>query len=131
MYQQCIIVGNLGRDPEMRYTANGKAVTVFTVAVNNRSQEDGEWKDKTTWFRVTCWDKLAETTNQYLKKGRKVFVVGRVDISTWTDKQSGEARGSLELTAREVKFLDGRQDEGGASAPVGGAAAHDEEDMPF
>ncbi len=129
MYQQCIIVGNLGRDPEMRYTANGKAVTVFTVAVNNRTQEDGEWKDKTTWFRVTCWDKLAETTNQFLKKGRKVFVVGRVDISTWSDKQSGEARGSLELTAREVKFLDGRQDDGGTGAPV--SAAHDEEDIPF
>ena len=129
MYQQCIIMGNLGRDPEMRYTANGKAVTVFTVAVNNRTQEDGEWKDKTTWFRVTCWDKLAETTNQYLKKGRKVFVVGRVDISTWSDKSTGEARGSLELTAREVKFLDGRQDGGEAGAPV--SAAHDEEDIPF
>jgi len=130
MYQQCIIMGNLGRDPELRYTANGKAVTVFTVAVNSRAQEDGEWKDKTTWFRVTCWDKLAETTNQYLKKGRKVFVVGRVDVSTWSDKTSGEARATLELTAREVKFLDGgRADgEGGSAAP---SAAHDEDDMPF
>jgi single-strand DNA-binding protein len=129
MFQQCIIMGNLGRDPEMRYTANGKAVTVFTVAVNNRYQEEGEWKDKTTWFRVTCWDKLAETTNQYLKKGRKVFVVGRVDISTWSDKQSGEARGQLELTAREVKFLDGRQDGSEAAAPS--SAVQDEGDIPF
>ena len=131
MYQQCIIMGNLGRDPEMRYTPNGKAVTVFTVAVNNRYQEDGEWKDKTTWFRVTCWDRLAETTNQYLKKGSKVFVVGRVDISTWTDKQSNEARGQLELTAREVKFLSGREDGGEPSSGGSSSAARDEEDIPF
>jgi single-strand DNA-binding protein len=129
MYQQCLIMGNLGKDPEMRYTASGKAVTTFNVAVNHRNQEDGEWKDKTTWFRVTCWDRLAETTNQYLKKGSKVFVVGRIDISTWADKQSGEARGQLELTAREVKFLSGKEDGGEASSPT--APAHSEEDIPF
>ena len=128
MYQQIIIIGNLGRDPSLRYTSNGKAVTDFTVAVNNRVQEGGEWKDKTTWFRVTCWDRLAETANQYLKKGSKVFVAGRVDVSTWTDKQ-GETRATLELTAREVKFLDGRQADGeGSSVP---SAVHDEDDMPF
>ena len=131
MYQQCIIMGNLGRDPEMRYTANGKAVTTFNVAVNNRYQEDGDWKDKTTWFRVTCWDRLAETTNQYLKKGSKVFIVGRVDISTWSDKASGEARGQLELTAREVKFLSGREDGEPGGPPPSGAPARDEDDIPF
>lgn len=129
MYQQCIIMGNLGRDPEMRYTPGGKAVTAFTVAVNNRYQEDGEWKDKTTWFRVTCWDRLAETTHQYLKKGSKVFVVGRVDISTWSDKQTNEARGQLELTAREVKFLSGREDGSETGSPA--SAPRDEEDIPF
>jgi len=129
MYQQCIIIGNLGRDPVMRYTPNGKAVTDFTVAVNNRYQEEGEWKDKTTWFRVTCWDRLAETSNQYLKKGSKVFVSGRIDVSTWTDKQ-GETRATLELTAREVKFLSGREDVGDSSGSSV-VAAHDEEDIPF
>jgi single-strand DNA-binding protein len=126
-------MGNLGRDPELKYTSNGKAVTVFTVAVNNRYQEEGDWKDKTTWFRVTCWDRLAETTNQYLKKGSKVFVVGRVDISTWVDKTSNEARGQLELTAREVKFLSGREDGemGGGGGMSGGSPARDEEDIPF
>jgi single-strand DNA-binding protein len=129
MYQQCMIIGNLGRDPEMRYTANGKAVTQFTVAVNNRVQEEGEWKDKTTWFRVTAWDRLAETTNQYLKKGKQVMIIGRVDVSAWADKQSGEARAQLELTAREVKFLGGRED-GGGDTPSGSAPT-DEEDIPF
>ena len=129
MYQQCIIMGNLGRDPVMRYTPNGKAVTDFTVAVNNRYQEEGEWKDKTIWFRVTCWDRLAETSNQYLKKGSKVFVVGRVDVSTWTTKE-GETRATLELTAREVKFLSGRED-GGEPSGGSAAAARDEEDIPF
>jgi single-strand DNA-binding protein len=129
MYQQCMIIGNLGRDPEMRYTANGKAVTQFTVAVNNRVQEDGDWKDKTTWFRVTAWDRLAETTNQYLKKGKQVMIIGRVDVSAWSDKQSGEARAQLELTAREVKFLGGRE-EGGSDAG-GSSMPSDEEDIPF
>lgn len=128
MYQQCIIIGNLGRDPEMRYTASGKAVTQFTVAVNNRYQEDGEWKDKTTWFRVTCWDRLAETANQYLKKGQKVFVSGRVDVSAWSDKQSGEARGQLELTARELKFLSSREE---SSEPASASTPQGEEDIPF
>ena len=133
MYQQCMIIGNLGRDPEMRYTPDGTPVTSFSVAVSRRAK-GGE--EKTTWFRVTCWNKLAETTNQYLKKGRQVMCVGEVDVSSYTT-QSGEARASLELTARDVRFLGGPG--GDSSAPtgfaqpgsVGNSYANQEEDIPF
>jgi single-strand DNA-binding protein len=136
VYQQCIIVGNLGRDPEMRYTPSGVPVTSFSVAVNNRYQDsDGEWRDRTTWFRVSCWRRLAETTNQYLKKGRQVMVIGRVDTSAWIDKQSGEARSALELTALDVRFLGGREDAAGGPGAsgegYGGDYAESEEELPF
>jgi single-strand DNA-binding protein len=106
MYQQITIVGNVGRDPELRYTTSGSPVCDFSVAVNERwtDSQTNEQKDKTTWFRVTCWNRLAETVNQYVQKGRQVLVVGTIDASAWTDQQ-GEARASLELTARTVKFL--------------------------
>ena len=82
MYQQTIIVGNLGADPEMRYTPDGTPVTSFRVAVSRKwTGPDGNPSEKTWWFRVTCWRKLAETTNQYLKKGRQVMVVGEIDVS--------------------------------------------------
>ncbi len=128
MYQQTIIIGNLGRDPEMRYTPDGTAVTSFSVAVTRRwTGSDGNQSEKTTWFKVTCWRKLAETTNQYLKKGRQVMVIGDIDASAWTD-QEGKPRASLELTARDVKFLGSREPSGEASPA---AAPHEEDDIPF
>jgi len=131
MYQQCIIVGNLGSDPEMRYTPDGTPVTSFRVAVNRKwTSADGNQTEKTWWFRVTCWRKLAETTNQYLKKGRQVMVVGEIDASAWTD-QEGQPRASLELTARDVRFLGGSRDD--ASGGMGGnmSIPQSEEDIPF
>ena len=107
MYQKLVIVGNLGSDPEMRFTPDGTAVTSFSVAVNRHwTAKDGSQGEKTTWFRVTAWRKLAETCNQYLSKGRTVLVEGEVEASAWTGKD-GEARATLELTARNVKFLCG------------------------
>lgn len=130
MYQQTIIVGNLGRDPEMRYTPGGKAVTDFSVAVNRRYQTaEGQWEDKTTWFKVACWGKLAESTNQYLKKGSRVLVIGRVDASAWIG-QDGQPRASLELTAFDVRFLSGREGSE-ASSGMDSGPAQQEEDIPF
>ncbi len=128
MFQQCMIIGNLGKDPEMRYTADGTPVTSFNVAVN-RKWDGGE---KTWWFKVTCWRRLAETTNQYLKKGRRVMIIGEVSANAWSD-QEGNPRASLELNAREVKFLGGRDDQGAAG---GGDYSQQmppqqEEDLPF
>ncbi len=105
MYQKTIIVGRLGGDPEMRYTPSGVPVTSFGVAVNKRwTDQNGEQQEKTTWFRVTAWRKLAENCAQYLHKGSLVFVEGDVDASAWTG-QDGKPRATLELTAREVRFL--------------------------
>lgn len=130
MFQQCIIIGNLGKDPEMRYTADGTPVTSFTVAVN-RKWSGGE---KTWWFKVSCWRKLAETTNQYLKKGRQVMVIGEIDATAYTT-QDGEARATLELTARDVRFLGGPNMEMGVDSSAGfappGSIAQHEEDIPF
>jgi single-strand DNA-binding protein len=132
MYQKTIIVGNLGRDPEMRYTPSGKAVTNFTVAVNRKwTGQSGEQQEKTTWFRVAAWDKLAELCNQYLSKGRLVLVEGDVEARSWMS-QEGEARASLELNARNVRFLGGP---GQSSGYEGGALREGspagEDDIPF
>ena len=132
MFQQCMIIGNLGRDPEMRYTPDGTPVTSFTVAVNRKwTGRDGGEGEKTWWFKVTCWRKLAETTNQFLKKGRQVMVIGEIDASAWSG-QDGQPRATLELTAREVKFLGGRDESAGTYDSAGADyAATEEEDIPF
>jgi single-strand DNA-binding protein len=135
MYQKVIIVGNLGRDPEMRYTPSGQPVTNFSVATNRRwTNTDGTPGEETVWFRVTAWGKLGETCNQYLSKGRQVFVEGRLrpDPETggpriWT-RQDGTAGASFEITAFTVRFL-GRRDEGVAVGPEEGVL--EEEGIPF
>lgn len=111
MYQRIVIVGHLGSDPEMRFTPTGVPVTSFRVAVNRRwTGSDGEPREKTTWFRVTAWRKLAEQCNQYLSKGRLVLVEGEIDASAWIDNE-GNPRATLELTAYRVKFLGPRPEE--------------------
>ena len=110
MYQTTIVVGHLGRDPEMRYTQDGVPVTNFSVATNERwTDRDGQPQERTTWFRVTAWRKMAEACNQYLSKGKQVFVEGRVSASAWVPKDGGDPRATLELTARTVKFLGRRE----------------------
>lgn len=141
-YQKIIITGNLGRDPEMRYTPSGQAVTSFSVAVNESyTNANGEKVKKTIWFRVTAWGKQAEICNQYLKKGQQVLVDGRMsaDPSTggpkiWT-KQDGTSGSSFEITASTVRFLSSRVDND--SGPVSGSGGMEmaelppEDDIPF
>ena len=124
MYQQITIVGNLGRDPEMRYTASGVPVTSFSLAVSKKwTGQDGQRQEKTTWFRVSAWRQLAELASQYLTKGRQVMVVGEIDEpNVWTD-QSGNQRASLEITARDIRFLGSRDD---VMATPGGPAQQSE-----
>ena len=142
MYQKIIVVGNLGRDPEMRYMPDGTAVTSFSVATNRRwtDRASGQPVDETTWFRVSVWGRQAETANEYLSKGRKVLVEGQItpDRNTggprlWT-AQDGTVRASFEIRADSVRFLSGR-DEGGDYVPSGGgdvgAPAQEEDDIPF
>lgn len=119
---KAMIIGNLGRDPEMRYTPNGQAVTQFTVAVNrNFRGPDGNWQEETEWFRVVAWGPLAERTAEYLRKGRKVYVEGRIQTRQWEDKD-GQKRYTTELVANTVTALDrAAREEGdmGGEAPAG------------
>jgi single-strand DNA-binding protein len=110
MYQKIIIVGNVGRDADMRMTPQGKPVTQFSVAVNIGYGDN----KKTQWFDVTCWEKLAETCNQYVKKGDKVLCDGVVELNQYT-AQDGTPKASLRLTARDVKFLSSRNESGSAA----------------
>lgn len=141
MYQQITLIGNLGRDPEMRYTPSGTPVTSFNVAVNRSwTGQDGQRQDKTTWFRISAWQRLAETCNQFLTKGQRVLVVGEVEEpSTWTDRE-GNTRASLEVTARNVQFLStraereglaGGQGESWGGGPAEGQEPGSEDDIPF
>ncbi|MBN1121794.1 MAG: single-stranded DNA-binding protein [Anaerolineae bacterium] len=125
MYESLTIVGNLGRDPEMRYTPSDKAVTNFSVAVNTRwTNSNGEPGERVTWYKVACWGKLAEITNQYLAKGRKVMVVAsRIEAEAYIDGE-GQPRAALKVTADTVKFLDANGD----TQPV---AEEQQEEIPF
>jgi single-strand DNA-binding protein len=110
MYTRTLVVGHVGQDPEMRYTPGGVPVTSFSVASTRKwTNANGEQQEKTTWFRVTCWRKLAELTAQYLQKGRLVLVEGEVEARGFADK-GGNVRATLELTASTVKFLGSRGD---------------------
>src|ERR1700749_3142374 len=109
-YNKVLIIGNLGRDPELRYTPQGTAVCQFSVATNERRRDkSGEQQDITTWFRVTVWGKQAETASKYLSKGRKVYIEGRLHMEEGTDPE-GKARQTLEVNASEVQFLDSASD---------------------
>ncbi len=135
MYHKVIIIGNLGSDPQMRYTPEGVPVTTFSVATNRRwTNPDGSPAEETIWWRVTAWRKLAETCNQFLSKGRQVYIEGqmRPDPNTggpriWTGND-GVTRASYEVTALTVKFLGARGEpvEVPEESPQGG-----EEEIPF
>ena len=113
-WHQTIIVGNLGGDPELRYLQSGRAVCNLSVAVNEswRDRNSGEQRERTTWYRVAAWGPLAETCNTYLSKGSQVMVIGNVSARGYLNN-NGEAAASLDLTARDVRFLGGRGDQSG------------------
>jgi single-strand DNA-binding protein len=115
-FNKIILIGNLGRDPELRYTPQGTPVCSFTVATNEkRKDKAGEMQDFTTWFRVTLWGRQAETASQYLTKGRPIYVEGRLRLEEWTDRD-GKQRNTLEVHATDMQFIGGgRADEAGAT----------------
>ena len=117
-FNKIILVGNLGRDPELRYTPQGTPVCSFTLATNERRKDKaGETQDVTTWFRVTLWGRQAETASQYLTKGRPVYVEGRLRVEEWTDRD-GKARHTLEVHATDMQFIGTRGEEGSQSTPT-------------
>jgi single-strand DNA-binding protein len=106
-----LLIGNLTRDPDLRYTPKGTAVTEIGLAVNRvYTGEDGERKEETTFVDVTLWARLAEIAGQYLKKGRPVFVEGRLQLDTWDDKQTGQKRSKLRVVAENIQLLGARQE---------------------
>lgn len=110
-FNKIILVGNLGRDPELRYTPQGTPVCSFTMATNERRKDrSGETQDQTTWFRITLWGRQAETASQYLAKGRSVYIEGRLRVEEWSDRD-GRQRYTLEVHATDMQFIGGRGEE--------------------
>ena len=149
-FNKIIVVGNLGRDPELRYTPQGTAVCDFSIATNEKKRDKaGEMQDVTTWFRITSWNKLAENASKYLAKGRPVYVEGRLRVEEWTDRD-GKTRFNLEVNATDIQFLGGGNNENtsggsssnneysqanefeaGDSAAAGNTVAPSDDDIPF
>ena len=125
-----LLIGNLGRDPEMKYTPQGTPMTTFTMAVSRRRQTpDGEWKDETEWFRIVAWQKLAEQCNEYLRKGSKVYIEGRLQTREWQG-QDGQNRQTVEVVANEMMMLDSRQTGPGGPGGAGGYYGAEERHAP-
>ena len=125
------IIGNHGRDPEMRYTPTGKPVTSFSVACNRvYTAADGERREETEWFRVIAWGKLAETCSQILTKGRRVYVEGRLQTRSW-EGQDGQKRTEIEIVANDMLVLDSKPRGESVDAGVDEPGAVDVDQIPF
>ncbi|MEW6776716.1 MAG: single-stranded DNA-binding protein [Bdellovibrionota bacterium] len=125
-----MLIGHLGKDPEIRYTGSGTAVANFSIATNDRRKnQQGEWEDHTEWHDIVAFGKLADICGQYLAKGRQVFIEGRLQTRKWQDKQ-GQNRKTTEIIAANMTMLGGRGDAPGKGAPRGpGKAAPASNDM--
>ena len=119
-----LLMGNLTRDPEVRYTPKGTAVTELGIAVNRiYTGENGEKREEVTFVDVTVWGRTAENVGEYLRKGRPVFIEGRLQLDSWEDKQSGQKRNKLKVVADNVQFLGSRGSGGGGGGPEEGDEA--------
>jgi single-strand DNA-binding protein len=131
-----ILVGNLGRDPELRYTQQGTAVANFTLATTESvPKKDGTREDRTEWHRVVVWGRTAENCSQYLAKGRSVYIEGRLQTREWENKE-GQKQKTTEVVAQTVQFLGGPRGEGGAGAGGRSSGSGDppppaDDDIPF
>jgi single-strand DNA-binding protein len=109
-----ILIGNLGKDPEVKYTPQGTAVAKFTLATNDRYKDKaGEWQDRTEWHNVVAWARTAEIVGEYLKKGRTVYIEGSLRTSSWEDKQTNQKKYKTEIVVSDLVLLGGGRGEGG------------------
>lgn len=149
MINKVILVGRLGKDPEIRSTAGGTSVVKFTVATDEKfTDKSGEKQERTEWHNITAWGKLGEICGQYLRKGKLVYIEGSIRTDSWEDKESGQKKYRTEIVANTMKMLDRRGDEGGGggggysqsrstSSSSGSSKSsspdmhEDEEDVPF
>jgi single-strand DNA-binding protein len=124
---KAILIGNVGGEPELRYTNTGTAVANFSVATNESwTDKSGERQDQTEWHRIVAWGRLAEICNQYLHKGSKVYVEGRIQTRSW-EGQDGQKKYTTEIVAREMQMLDSRE---GAAAASGGEPGYEPQEVP-
>lgn len=131
MLNKIMLIGNLGRDPEMSYTPSGKAITKFSLAVNRRTRdrESGERREETQWFNIVAWDQLAETCNSYLHKGSKVYIEGRMTSRRYTNKDGVEMT-AWEVVAENMQMLDAKG-AGQSSGGYGEGGDMGADDIPF
>jgi single-strand DNA-binding protein len=139
MVNKVILVGNLGRDPEVRSTPNGQQVATFSIATSRRWKDrEGNRQEQTEWHNIVCWGRQAEVAGQYLTKGKQIFVEGRLQTRSWEDKQSGEKKYRTEVVCDNFQMLGSRSDAGSSgsggsggfpSAPQG--PSNDDDDIPF
>lgn len=120
------LIGNLGKDPEVKYTPQGTPVAKITIATNERFKDkNGEWQDRTEWHNVVLWQRMAEIAGEYLKKGGKVYIEGRLQTRSWDDKQTNQKKYMTEVVASDLILLGGRGEgssEGGGGYSRGAAA---------
>jgi single-strand DNA-binding protein len=120
---KAILIGNLGRDPEIRYTPSGQAVASFTLATSEKWRDkDGQMQERTDWHNIVCWGRQAELANQYLKKGRPVYIEGRIQNRSYDDKE-GNKKYISEVVVQRLQFLGGKPDDAGSG---GGGGSHQE-----
>lgn len=120
-----ILIGNLGRDPEVRYMPNGEAVCNFSIATtDNWKDKQGQKQERTEWHNIVMYRRLAEIAGEYLKKGSSVYLEGRIQTRKWQDKNTGQDRYTTEIIADQMQMLGGRA--GGATAPMGDAGVRDD-----
>jgi single-strand DNA-binding protein len=141
MINKVILVGRLGKDPEIKSTPGGTTVAKFTLATDEKfTDKSGEKQERTEWHNIVAWARLAEICGQYLRKGSLVYIEGSIRTDSWEDKESGQKRYRTEIVAREMKMLDRKRDseEGGgygarrpAAATAGGPPMDDDDEVPF
>ena len=120
-----ILIGTLGKDPELKYTPQGTPVTKFSMATNEsfKDKQTGEWKERTDWHNIVCWQRTAEIAAEYLKKGRKVYIEGRLSTRSWDDKESGQKKYMTEVVANDLVLLGGKGEGGGGGGDMEAAGA--------
>ncbi|MGH9670635.1 MAG: single-stranded DNA-binding protein [Terriglobales bacterium] len=119
-----ILIGNLGKDPEVKYTPSGTAIAKFSLATNERYKDKaGEFQERTEWHNIVAWQRLAEIAGEYLKKGRSVYIEGRIQTRSWEDKTSGQKKYMTEIVANDLVLLGGRGEGGEGGGGRGRAAA--------
>ena len=128
-FNKVLFIGNLTRDPELRYTSGGTAVASFGLAVNRKFKQGEEWKDEVCFVDITVWAKQGENCAEYLNKGSQAFIEGRLNYQTWEDKQSGQQRSKLEVVANNVQFLTKQGDKKDMGS--GSSSVPDDDDVPF